>query len=67
MSEMERVISAINQYRNWKGKEPEMLVLDSFTHEKIRLECKEVPDDTIGTLKNLAGVKVVRLEDCVVI
>lgn len=48
----DRILSSINNFRRFTGKDPKELILDSFTHEKLRLEHKEGPDDTLGTLKN---------------
>lgn len=62
-----RILKAINSYREETDKEPKALILDSFTHERLRFEHKDGPDDYIGTLKNFAGVEVLLLTDVVIL
>ncbi len=67
MSTYSRVVKAIHDFEAEKGFPPEALILDSFTHEKLKLEVKEGPEDTIGTLKSIAGVQAFRFESVVML
>lgn len=63
----DKIRRMINEHEETHGSKPKYLILDSFIHERLRLEMKEGPDDTIGKLKNFGGVEVVLLRNSLVV
>lgn len=59
--------AAVNNYESHTGKPPETLILDSFFHERLKMESKEGPEDTIGELKSIFGIPVVLLRNSLVV
>lgn len=62
-----RVKAAVDNYEINTGKRPEYLILDSFIHERLKVEAKESLDDMIGDLKNIYGITVVLLRNSLVV